>query len=277
MKKTSLLLTSILIGFLTGPLQAGEAFAYKQVAPPPPPELYGLGFYGAIDAGANVYQNRGGEKVFSNEFGDTLTIDPKNDVGFFGGIKLGYVFGTGVIRPTIEGDFFYNGFRPGWDATLNTAFTPCKGCATVLGSANGNVNTWVNSGAFLVNFILRLAPGNQRFQPYAGVGVGAYYAQSEGLNVQVDDLHFRARPATLRENLGTNAFADLAWQVVAGSDYYWTPKISTFIEYHFLNYTSDTLIAVRDADTRRLIRNVQREFDLDLKQHLVGAGVRFHF
>ena len=172
---------------------------------------------------------------------------------------------------------FYNGFRPGWDATLNTAFTPCQGCATILGSANGNVNTWVNSGAFLVNFILRLAPGNQRFQPYAGAGVGAYYAQSDGLNVQVDDLHFRARPATLRENLGTNAFADLAWQVVAGSDYYWTPKISTFIEYHFLNYTSDTLIAVRDADTRRLIRNVQREFDLDLKQHLVGAGVRFHF
>jgi len=107
--------------------------------------------------------------------------------------------------------------------------------------------------------------------------VGAYYAQSEGLNAQVEDLHFRVRPDTLRENLGTNAFADLAWQVVAGADYYWTPKISTFIEYHFLNYTSDTLIAVRDADTRRLIRNVQREFDLDLKQHLVGAGVRFHF
>src|SRR5216117_4282349 len=30
------------------------------------------------------------------------------DVGFFGGIKLGYVFGTGVFRPTVEGDFFYN-------------------------------------------------------------------------------------------------------------------------------------------------------------------------
>ena len=38
---------------------------------------------------------------------------PKNDVGFFGGIKLGYVFGTGVVRPTVEGDFFYNGFRGG--------------------------------------------------------------------------------------------------------------------------------------------------------------------
>jgi hypothetical protein len=33
-------------------------------------------------------------------------ISPKNDLGFFGGIKLGYVFGTGVVRPTVEGDFF---------------------------------------------------------------------------------------------------------------------------------------------------------------------------
>ena len=40
-------------GFLAASLQAGQE-VYKQVAPPPPPELYGLGFYGAIDMGANV-------------------------------------------------------------------------------------------------------------------------------------------------------------------------------------------------------------------------------
>ena len=51
------------------------------------------------------------------------SLDPKHDVGFFGGIKLGYVFGTGVVRPTVEGDFFYNGFRPGGaDLTLKGAF-----------------------------------------------------------------------------------------------------------------------------------------------------------
>src|SRR5207247_4839451 len=116
--KKSLLLTAIVVGFLTASLQAGPAVEYKQVAPPPPPELYGLGFYGAIDMGANVYQDRGGTKTFTNEFGDSLVIDPKNDVGFFGGIKGGYVFGTGVFRPTIEGDFFYNGFRGGADTTL---------------------------------------------------------------------------------------------------------------------------------------------------------------
>src|SRR5256714_5614823 len=87
---------------------------YKQAAPPPPPPMYGLGFYGAIDMGSNVYQNRGGTRTFTDDnpnspfFGSTLDVDPKNDVGFFGGIKLGYVFGSGVVRPTVEGDFFYN-------------------------------------------------------------------------------------------------------------------------------------------------------------------------
>jgi opacity protein-like surface antigen len=254
MKKLSLLLTAVLIGFLAAPLQAGTE-VYKQVAPAPPP-LYGLGFYGAIDMGANVYQNRGGDRTFSDQdrldifdFGDTLTVSPKNDVGFFGGVKLGYVFGTGVFRPTVEGDFFYNGFRGGADFTLRDQF------GDVL--AQRNVTTWINTGAFMFNFIMRFAPGNQRFQPYAGAGVGVYYAESAGTEV--------VNPVTGAVPINTGggrSHADLAWQIVAGSDYYWTPKFSTFIEYKFLNYTS-TQINTRE--------------DRDLRQQLVGAGVRYHF
>src|SRR5215469_14868656 len=96
--------TLALTGLLGASLRAGPVTEYKQVAPPPPP-MYGLGFYGAIDMGANVYQNRGGDRTFTNDdpnsefFGSTLDVNPKNDVGFYGGIKLGYVFGTGVVRP----------------------------------------------------------------------------------------------------------------------------------------------------------------------------------
>src|SRR5881398_3921537 len=178
MKKFSIL-TSVLVGLLTVSLQAGEAVAYKQVAPPPP-ELYGLGFYGAIDMGANVYQNRGGDRTFTDDrvgtedFGDTLTVSPKNDVGFFGGIKLGYVFGTGVFRPTVEGDFFYNGFRGGADFRLNDP--------SGVEVANASLTTWINTGAFMGNFIGRFAFG--RFQPYAGAGVGIYYAESAGTEVR---------------------------------------------------------------------------------------------
>ncbi len=254
MKKLSLISTAILIGFLAGPLQAGTE-TYKQVAPPPPPPLYGLGFYGAIDMGANVYQNRGGTRTFTQDnpdligFGDTLTVDPKNDVGFFGGIKLGYVFGSGVIRPTIEGDFFYNGFRGGANFTLNEADGDLI--------AQRNVTTWINTGAWLANFILRFAPGDQRWQPYLGAGVGIYYAESAGVEV-VD-------PVTGRVPINTGggrSHADLAFDALAGLDYFFSPNFSAFVEYKYLNYQSTQI------ETRQ---------NRALGQQLVGAGVRFFF
>ena len=242
MKKFSIL-TSILFGLVAVSLQAGEAEPYKQVAPAPP-ELYGLGFYGAIDMGANVFQDRGGDRTFSDEFGDTLRVSPKNDVGFFGGLKLGYVFGTGVFRPAIEGDFFYNGFRGGADFTLFDAFDGSTRTASV--------TSFINTGAFMGNFIGRFAFG--RFQPYVGGGVGVYFAESAGVDLNT--------PHTSFSTGGGQSHTDLAWQIIAGADYYWTPKFSTFLEYHYLDYTST-----------QINTNESR----DLGQHLVGAGLRFHF
>jgi len=251
-----------LTGLLAASVKAGPAVEYKQVAPPPPP-MYGLGFYGAIDAGANIYQNRGGDQTFTDDnpnsqfFGSSLDVSPKNDVGFFGGIKLGYVFGTGVVRPTVEGDFFYNGFRGGADFTLNEAFTPCPICATEFSTRERNATTWINTGSFLFNLIFRLGPPTWRFQPYVGAGVGVYYAESAGVEV-ID-------PITGRVPINTGggaSHADLAWDVVAGSDYFFTPNFSAFIEYKYLNYTS-TQINTRE--------------DRNLGQQLLGAGVRFFF
>jgi len=259
--KKFFILPLLLFGFVAASLQAGQE-VYKQVAPPPP-LLYGLGFYGAIDMGANIYQNRGGDQTFTDDnpnspfFGSNLEVHPKNDVGFFGGIKLGYVFGSGWIRPTVEGDFFYNGFRGGADFTLNEAFTPCPDCPTVLSTRQRDVTTWINTGAFLGNFILRFAPGNQKFQPYFGAGVGVYYAESAGTEV-VDPL----TGAVPINTGGGRSHADLAFDVVAGSDYFFTPNFSAFIEYKFLDYTSTQI------NTRQ---------DRDLKQQLLGAGVRFFF
>jgi opacity protein-like surface antigen len=260
--KKLLFSTIALTGFVAASLRAGPAVEYKQVAPPPPP-IYGTGFYGAIDMGANLFQNRGDDLTLrdsdpdSRFFGSTLDISPKNDVGFFGGVKLGYVFGTGWIRPALEGDFFYNGFRGGADLTLNEAFTPCPDCPTQLSVHSRDVTSWINTGAFLGNFILRFAPGEGRFQPYFGAGVGVYYAESAGVDV-VDPV---TGAVPINTGGGRN-HADLAFDVVAGSDYFITHNISAFIEYKFLDYTS-TQINTRD--------------DRDLKQQLLGAGVRFFF
>ena len=260
MKKLSLLSLAS-VGFFTISAQAGQE-VYKQVAPPPPP-MYGLGFYGAIDAGANVYQNRGGDRTFTDDnpnsqfFGSTVEVSPKNDVGFFGGIKLGYIFGTGVIRPTIEGDFFYNGFRGGANFTLNEAFTPCPDCPTELTTRQANATTWINTGAFLANFILRFAPGNQKFQPYLGAGVGGYYAESAG--VEIRDPVTGDVPVNTG---GGRSHADLAFDALAGADYFFSPKFSAFVEYKYLNYQSTQL------NTRE---------NRALGQQLVGAGVRYFF
>jgi opacity protein-like surface antigen len=258
MKKLSLFSAAIFV-WAIGSLRAGEAVAYKQVAPPAP-ELYGTGFYGAIDLGANLFQNRGETRTFTDQFDlfttDTVTIHPDNDVGVFGGIKLGYVFGTGILRPTVEGDFFYNGFRGDADFTLREVFDPCHGipgceAPVFLTTRSGSTSTWINTGAFMGNFIWRLALG--RFQPYAGAGVGAYYAESADVEIKT--------PSHVFTRNGEN-HADLAWQVIAGSDYYWNPKLSTFIEYRFLNYTNTQ----DDSGNDRVLR-----------QHLLGAGLRVHF
>ena len=252
--KKLLFSTVALTGLLAASLEAGPSEPYKQVAPPPPP-VYGTGFYGAIDMGANIYQNRGGDQTFTQDnpnlpgFGDTLNFNPKNDVGFFGGVKLGWVFGTGVVRPTLEGDFFYNGFRGGGNFTLEDSF------GTVL--AQRDVTSWINTGQFLFNFILRFAPGDQRFQPYFGAGVGVYYAESAGVEVQDPTT------GTTPINTGGGAnHADLAFDVVAGCDYFFNPQWSAFIEYKYLNYQST-----------QINTNENRA----LGQQLLGAGVRFFF
>jgi opacity protein-like surface antigen len=247
MKKLLLLPILAMTVFLVGPARAGQAVVpteYKNVAPAPLPELYGTGFYLGVDAGANVYQDRGGDRVFTDDFGDTLTISPKNDVGAFGGIKAGYVFGTGVFRPTIEADLFYNGFRGGGNATLVDVVDGV--------TRSSSLTTWVNTGAFMSNGIMRFAFG--RFQPYVGGGVGVYYAESAGAQL---DTPFHSFSSS-----GGANHADFAWQIIAGADYYFTPKISTFIEYHYLDYTSSQI----DTNESR-----------DLGQHLIGAGLRFHF
>jgi len=245
MKTLSSTISLVAVFLTTASVLAGPPVVEsKNVVPAPPPPVYGTGPYLAIDAGANVYQDRGGDRTFTDQFGDTLTVSPKNDVGFFGGIKAGWVFGIGVFRPTIEADLFYNGFRGGADGTVTLAD------GEVLRGSTGT--SYINTGAFMSNFIARFA--FDRFQPYFGAGVGVYYAESAGTDIRT--------PRGTFSTGGGQSHTDLAWQVIAGADYYWNPKFSTFIEYHYLDYTST-----------QFETNESR----DLGQHLIGAGLRFHF
>jgi opacity protein-like surface antigen len=242
MKRLALIPTAI-TALITSSLFAGSP-DIKQVAPAPPPCEFGTGFYVGLDGGANVYQSF--DNGFTRDFpnGDEVHLHIDHNVGGYGGIKLGYVFGTGMFRPTIEEDMFYNGIGTSAHVDFN-------------GTEVAHSDNLINTGAFMTNFIARFAFG--RFQPYAGAGIGAYFASSAGADVTVN------RPG---ENVtrtfhggGGASSGSLAWDVVAGADYYWTCKVSTFVEYHYLDYVA---LDVGDGNHQ-------------FGQHLVGGGLRFHF
>jgi opacity protein-like surface antigen len=193
---------------------AASAFAgvpSKEIAPPEP-IYYGTGFYFGLQAGVNAFQDFGGTRRL--ELGDTeIAVEPREKVGFVGGIKLGYVFGTDTVRPAIELDGFYNGLEADLDGRVNGEDTEF------------NAQGKLHSGALLANFILRFA--FDRFQPYIGAGIGGYYAESQDVEVTVGNRHFEG---------GGGNNSGLAWQIIGGADYYLSEKTSIFAEYKFLNY-----------------------------------------
>jgi opacity protein-like surface antigen len=196
---------------MTSAVFAGEV-TYTDTSTPPNPAIYGTGFYMGIQAGVNAYQDFGGSRRYS--LGATeIELDPQEKVGFVGGIKAGYVFGTGTVRPAIEADLYYNGVEGDIDARFNGNDTEFNGEAKL------------HSGAFMGNFILRFA--FDRFQPYIGAGAGVWIAEADDIEVTV-----AGRTRTLG-NASSNGFA---WQLIGGADYYFTEKFSLFAEYKYLNY-----------------------------------------
>jgi opacity protein-like surface antigen len=221
---------------LTGSIFAGQPVVDHKVISTPAIEHFGTGWYGAIQGGVNAHQDLGGDKSRRDIRGNKITLKPAGDgVGGFGGLKLGYVFGTGFVRPALEADLFYNGLDSQVDVNVN-------------GKKVGSVNGRIDSGAFMANSLLRF--NFERFQPYFGFGLGYWVAQGNDTTIKIKN--------SSSSSFSTQSKDGLAWQVIAGGDYYFTPKCSAFLEYKFLNYADAVL-------------------DNPAQQQLIGAGVRFHF
>jgi opacity protein-like surface antigen len=194
---------------------------------------FGLGLYGAAEAGFNLYH--------STPDADRPGIgDKDSDLGGFVGGKIGYVFNTGLIRPAIEGDMFYNRFGGSWDRVFWGKVKHKEFEKYV-----------VNSGAFMENGIIRINLG--AFQPYVGAGFGIY---TESESRQQTDTNFYSGKTYSRTSFHPSK-TEWAWQLLVGSDYYISPNLSLFAEYKFLNYMNFT------ADR--------------VSQQLMGTGIRYHF
>ncbi|MEO6754487.1 MAG: hypothetical protein ABIP85_22150 [Chthoniobacteraceae bacterium] len=236
MIKPILLTAACAAVFATSAFAGTTVKASKTVVPPEP--LYGVGWYGAIQGGVNAYQETTGRNF--NIGGNIANLRSASHVGGFGGLKLGYVFGTGNVRFAIEEDMFYNGI----DAQIG---------GSLGGIAMRGVSSRLDTGAFLTNFIVRFN-GLSKFQPYIGGGVGLYVGQGNDVAITAPAIAGGV-PIGVRSS---RSRTDLAWQLLAGFDYYFTPRVSTFLEYKFLNYEG-AIIGSR------------------VGQQLIGAGVRLHF
>ena len=157
---------------LTGSILAGQPTVQSKMVTPAI-EYFGTGWYGAIDGGVNMYQSAHGSDRFESATsragsgvtgrrGNTVRIENSgSNVGGFGGLKLGYVFGESFVRPALEVDAFYNGMDVSHDIFVN-------------GDRVGSASSRIDSGAFLANSLLRFS--FDRFQPYVGFGLGAWVA-----------------------------------------------------------------------------------------------------
>jgi opacity protein-like surface antigen len=213
MMKRNVLLTAVSAAVLAATSFAGETtYAPSKGVVPPAPVYYGTGFYLGLQAGINAYQDFGGTRRF--DVGDNeISLEPREKIGFVGGVKAGYVFGTSTVRPAIEADLYYNGVEADLDARANG------------NDLDFNADAKLHSGAFMGNFLVRFA--FDRFQPYLGGGLGGYYAEASDAEVTIGG---RTR------EVSTGSTSGFAWQLIGGADYYFTEKFSAFLEYKFLNY-----------------------------------------
>ncbi len=228
----------ILLAMATVAVAGEQMVDSKYVTPVEPEPVYGVGPYVALYGGINAYQNYDGTQRFS--IGDTTyAVERKEKIGGFGGLKAGYVFNDGPVRPAVELDAFYNGVDSDIELRAN-------------GRRIADLSERYDTGAFLGNFILRFDLG--MFQPYVGAGAGIYVGQADDIRFTVPGVGSVSRGSSDTE-------VGFAWQVLAGSDIFFTENVSLFFEYKWLNYEDANVFGAGDR----------------IGQHLVGAGVRFFF
>jgi len=201
-----LTLSTLTAGETTTRISSGKS---SYTPSPMEPEAKG-GLYVAIFGGVNVAQTGDIEDENIGGIVGDLDSEVDSEIGWFGGVKLGYVFPTrSVVKPVIEVEGFYNGVDARFEADTDIG--------------NFDVDADFHSAVFMVNAMLKFDCG--RFQPYLGGGVG--YAHTWINNVEVDGTELD----DVDEEEGT-----FAYQGIAGVEYHINDKIGVFTEYKALVY-----------------------------------------
>jgi opacity protein-like surface antigen len=209
---------------------------------PPAPASGGVGPYLSLFGGANLYQT-------TDEPGGTLHFH--SEVGWFAGLKSGYVFQTSSrFRPALELEGFYNHTEFRSDDRYNAPGFKIR----------DSFNEHLHMAAIMTNGLLKYDLG--RFQPYIGGGIGLAYVRRDSLHVTGYSVSkFLGRTFRYNDDFQVSENSEewtFAAQGIAGLEYFIKPNIGLYVEYKAL--------WLRDAD------NVENYIN-----HLLGGGVRWYF
>ena len=181
--------------------------------------------------------NAAQNNIWNWDLGQDNNIKVHKKVGWTTGLKLGYLAGSS--QDLVRPAVELEGIYTGFDRVVDVLNTPYP---------NDTAKASFRTFAYMANGIAKFNLG--AFQPYVGAGAGFF---SSKIKYSWDG-----------SSIGAEKRDGFAWQLLTGVDYTVTPTISLFTEYQWLNC---------------LIRNRMENFTGHslLGQHLVTAGVRFHF
>jgi opacity protein-like surface antigen len=186
---------------------AGETYVSRgdsKYAPTPTERMREGGLYIGLYGGVNVGQTADIDDEESDLVGD-IESELDSDIGWFGGLKFGYVFPTAsVVKPAIELDAFYMGIN----SELNTE--------TDFGDFD--ISADFHSAVVMANVKVQFDLGT--FQPYIGAGLG--YAHT-----WVDEVEF---DGTEVEGADSDE-GTFAYQGIAGFDIKLSERLALFTEY----------------------------------------------
>lgn len=223
---------SILSAFLLAGAvaQAGPALDKSVTAPSTD---IGSGFYVGLQGGASLYQSG----IPASAMG--AGTDSHKKVGWEAGLKAGYVFGDAqqLVRPAVEAEGLYSAFN--------------RNFSNIGGDEDATAKLKFRTFSYLLNGIAKFNLGS--FQPYVGAGAGFFSMKGKAKMYNAGTLL----------GSGSDTRDGFAWQLLGGADYYFTPKVSVFSEYKWLNYQ------IRNSDD---FTGRSR-----ISEQLLAMGVRYHF
>jgi opacity protein-like surface antigen len=232
------------------PGSAPVGFAVNQVEVRQPKTGWNLGVFG----GVNFLQDTADD--FGLRIQNPVPPASRGDirggqVGAIGGIKLGYdwPFSDEPIEQFEKETAGLGGIRlsGGLEAEAFYAYLPWKARLDTGGDAHGDFH----AGVFMLNALLKGQIG--KFRPYAGPGIGAAYIH--GTNYDV-----------LGVSQGEDDTVELAFQILAGVDYFISDGWSVFGEYRFLDFIDVNIfgqgrsLKADDFQTQHLSIGIRRHF-----------------